>query len=346
MDSKLIDEIAQSLLKLTRSSDVGDEWVRGQQGVSPEYSHQAVLFLKPEVTAVDSGVNVQQVLRIVLDSLAGHDAQVGSIRLLNSEYLRRHEIMDRHYGVINRISKEGRAALSDDAVSVLEREYGEELSGGATVLGGHQFLERFPSFSPFALNVLSDNQGTRKLAGGTYCIKVSVSGSTFLILNPFHPFQLEHFTAPGRAIVIFEVLTNTPWRDLRQRLIGATNPQKAEAGSIRRELLENKQALGIAEVSQGSNGVHLSAGPLEGMVEVQRFFSDHGGGSLINLSETAFGRVLRERSVPADVIETLASNPSVQRQGKLVSVFDLTEEADATAAAETLAEVSKAFVNS
>jgi Nucleoside diphosphate kinase len=346
MDSRFIDEIAQRLLKLTHSSDIEDEWIVEQRDAIPEYLNQAVLFLKPEVTAVNLGVDVKRVIQIVLDSLAHYDVQVGAVRILNSEYLRQYGIMDQHYGVINRISREGRAALSDDARSALEREYQEDLASGATVLGGHQFLNQFPTFSPFALNVLSDNQGTKKLAGGTYCIRVSISGSVYLILNPFHSFQLEHFTAPGKAIVVMEALTNTSWQALRRSLIGATDPYKAEEGSIRRTFLEEKQMLGIAEVSQGANGIHLSAGPLEGMVEFQRFFSDYSYSKWINVSSTVFGHVLIERSVPVHVIEAFGSNPSIQQHGRLVSLFDLTEEADAVIAAEVLSKLSNIFTNS
>lgn len=46
-------------------------------------------------------------------------------------------------------------------------------------------------------------------------------------------------------------------------------------GSVRRLFLQKKAELGFTDVSKGSNGVHMSAGPLEGMVEFIRFFSDH-----------------------------------------------------------------------
>lgn len=47
-------------------------------------------------------------------------------------------------------------------------------------------------------------------------------------------------------------------------------------GSIRAELLKNKEATGMIDVNMSSNGVHMSAGPLEGLVELQRFMSTEG----------------------------------------------------------------------
>ncbi len=39
--------------------------------------------------------------------------------------------------------------------------------------------------------------------------------------------------------------------------------------ALRREFLDNQAKLGLAEVSQGVNGVHLSAGPVEALVELE-----------------------------------------------------------------------------
>lgn len=49
-------------------------------------------------------------------------------------------------------------------------------------------------------------------------------------------------------------------------------------GSIRAELLKNKEKSGMVAVNIASNGVHMSAGPLEGLVELQRFLSDWDAG--------------------------------------------------------------------
>ena len=49
-------------------------------------------------------------------------------------------------------------------------------------------------------------------------------------------------------------------------MIGATNPSVAAAGSCRARLLEAWEDLGLTEApGMPNNGVHASAGPLEGL---------------------------------------------------------------------------------
>ena len=342
MSKQFIDKIVTTLPPVESSTEPKDVWIRAYNASAEGHVHQAVLFLKPEVLDFSDGVNVEAILQIVFEALSRFHVEVGAIRILNAQYLGKFGLMDRHYGVINKISREGRSAISETAEGNLQKHFSKELAEGATVLGGHQFLERFPQVSPFALNLLSDNLGTTKLAGGTYCVKVSVLGSVFLILNPFHPFQLQHFTDPGRAIVVMEIRTNTPWRVLRESLTGATNPLKAAEGSIRRTFLERQNELHLREVSQGANGIHVSAGPLEGMVEIQRFFDDRSTAPM-TLSATSFGQRLLKASLPESTLDTLATNPSFERDGKLISAFDATEECDAVPAAEKLMDFASAI---
>jgi len=73
----------------------------------------------------------------------------------------------------------------------------------------------------------------------------------------------------------------------------------------------------------------MSAGPLEGMVEVQRFFG-------VKLENTAFGQALKKAGFTHEQIEQLAKNPTLDHSGKRVSAFDLTEEKDTAEAVKLL----------
>ena len=335
MDDGTLDRICERLERLVGLDEVGDEWIRPVRTEATQFPHQCVFFLRPEATAINLDVHVRRVLDLLAESLHNYRVGVGAIRLLNSRYLRNFRIIEQHYGVISRIAREGRAALSDAAESELARVFGEELDRGAIVLGAKGFLSRFSRISPFALNVLSDNLPKTKLASGTYAAKVTLAGASYIILNAFDPFQLEHFTSPGKALIIFEGLCDTSWKVLRQEWIGATNPTNATAGSLRRKFLEQKEQIGMSEVTQGTNGIHLSAGPLEGMIEYRRFFSDHTVG-VIPFENTVFGRLLISRGLAAQSIEALSGNPTFLQEGRRTSAFDLTEECDAIEAAQKL----------
>lgn len=333
----MINEIHDAIRVAARSDtdNPGSVWLN--QYSSPNGEHnQFVIFLKPEVLNFQDGVRVDDILHLVFDTLTKWNVKVGAIRILTASYLKKHLIMDRHYGVINDISKRGTAALSSDSRAALDKIFKNDLESGMEILGGHQVISRFPFFSPQALSTLSDNMGTKKLASGTYCLKVRIDGKPFLVLNPFHPFQLEYFTAPGRLLVILEGESDLHWRDIRQQMIGATNPTEASSSSIRRQLLDRASELGIREISQGSNGIHFSAGPLEGMVEVQRFFSEPENGLQIEPRETSFGKQLATKGLHDDQIAKLGSNPTIDDSGRSVPAFDLTEEMDSHEAATTL----------
>jgi hypothetical protein len=305
------------------------QWIRPYEMGDCSGAHQFVLFLKPEITALHLGVDLPAVIRMVLERLTSFEVSVHAMRALPAAYLASHSIMDQHYGVINSISKQGASALTEAARENLHTTFAEELQAGANVLGGHQFLDVHPEFSPLALSTLNDNIGTTKLGGGSYCMKLDVLGQLYLLLNPFHAYQLVPYTSPGRAIIVLECRASRDWADLRGKLTGTTNPATAAAGSIRGELLARQQEFRIPAVNQGNNGVHLSAGPLEGMVELQRFFTDHESGKTLDWSDTVFGNQLKQAGLSDEQLCGLAQNPEVTYHGETASAFDLTEEVNA-----------------
>jgi len=313
------------------------QWVVPYEKPVGDSAHQFVLFLKPEATALHENVDLEGVHKLVLERLIAFEATVHSVRVLPGSYLDRHAIMDQHYGVINRISKQGESALAPAALEKLRREFSEDLENGAIVMGGHQFLKEHPSFSPLALSTLNDNLGTTKLAGGSYCMRLVLQGKVYLLLNPFHAYQLVPFTTSGRAIIVMECRSSRDWKELREDLTGATDPEKATPGSIRAELLRRKDELNLREVNQGSNGVHLSAGPLEGMVELQRFFTDHESGDALDWGDTLFGSQLLDAGKSREDVSALAENPILDADGASEPAFDLTEEINADQALRLLA---------
>jgi len=332
-----VSEIIAAFEKVTAEhSSTHSVWVKPYQAASSASINQFVFFLKPEVTAAKEGVKVADCLELALNTLTSAGVHIGAIRVIGGPYLDKNDIMVQHYGVISKISKEGLAAISESAREVLYEKFADELKAGAEVLGGHQFLAKFKQFNPFSLLVVNDNLGTTRLAGGTYVMKIKVLGKLYLVLNPFHSFQLVPYTTPGNAIIVFEGLSSLPWADLRNNLTGVTDPSAALPGSIRNKFLTNKVALGLKDVDKGTNGVHLSAGPLEGLVELKRFFSDHDSGVHLSYTSLAFGAYLQQKGSSVEHVDKLASNPDAIDNGKKTSLFDLTEEKSYDEAATAL----------
>lgn len=293
--------------------------------------HQFAFFVKPEVTTVEGAGPALDMMAAALEA-AG--VEFGAIRVLSGQYLDKKDIMVQHYGVISNISKNGVSAITADAKKNLDTKFADELAAGVTVQGAHQFLAENPAFNAESLITLNDNLGTTRLAGGTYLMKMKFFGSTKLVLNPFHPLQLVPYTTPGNAIIVFECKSTMSWEDLRNNLCGVTKPEKAAAGSLRASLLARYQEFKMDSCDQGTNGCHMSAGPIEAMVELRRFFD-------ITTAETCFGALLAD-NCSAEQIESFGDNVDLVSDGKTISAWDLTEEVCAAKSAELLAAATTA----
>lgn len=326
-------KVIQAVSKVSKAKAPAEKWVVQLGAEPPKGRNHFVLFLKPEVLALGDGVKVEAILDIVVEALKEHAVNVGAIRVLNGPYLGVNHIMEEHYGVINRASRLGEKALSETTRAKLL----SECPDADRILGGHQFLKSYPEVSAFALNVLSDTVKTKKVSSGKYYTVLDVCGERVVVLNPFHPQQVAHYTAPGRSIVVIECATDTDWAVLRQAMTGSTDPAKAAKGSIRATLLDKKDKLGLHDVATATNGIHCSAGPLEAMLEYCRFFSDHADKKAIKLADTPFGRSLTERGVGKKEIAALAKNPLLGKEGGGVYAFNVTEEKNSNSAADMLA---------
>jgi nucleoside diphosphate kinase len=332
----LKSDILSALEKVTaKDATTTHAWVKPYEAPASDV-HQFLFFLKPEATANYAGVKVDALLELTLKTLHDFGVEIGSVRVLSGDYLDKHNLMGQHYGVISAISREGPSVISEQAKKNLDEKFKAELETGAPVLGGHQFLAKEPNFNAFSLCVLNDNLGTVRLAGGTYAMKIKVLGKPVIILNPFHAYQLVPYTTKGHSIVLFEARSTKSWEDLRQKLTGTTDPKEATEGSIRNLFLKKKSELGLGDVDKGTNGVHASAGPLEGMVELQRFFSDHEAGTTLSYEQTAFGKLLISKGLSLEQVQKLAANPDLDQEGKKVSAFDATEEKDSAFSADVL----------
>jgi nucleoside diphosphate kinase len=261
-------DITKAITDLGAEGQPRSRWLVAPGARKPDGRNHFVLFMKPELLAVGAGARLGPIFDLVRASLEKYGVETGAVRALNGPYLARHKIMEEHYGVINRASRLGRAALSPPTRQKLD----SECPGIKNILGAHQFIERYPDVSAFALNIIVDTLGSKKIAGGKYYSVLNVEGERIIVLNAFHPQQLLHYTSRGQMLVVFECWSDTDWHVLRHEMTGATDPARAQEGSIRRTLREKSRELGLAEVTTATNGVHCSAGPLEALLEYFRFF--------------------------------------------------------------------------
>lgn len=303
------------------------------------YQNEMLFFIKPEITMPSQTIQLDKVLDLVYDKLKQFGMEVASIDVLGAKYLKDKNIMASHYGVINKIATNAKAAMSQTAKENFEKNFGQTVEK-ANVLGGYEFLEKYPFFNADSLEILCQNMTPVKLAGGTYCCTTKVNGDVVYLINGFHPMQLQHFIKDGRSIVTFHVLTNTNWAEARANFIGATNPSKAEEGSLRRIFLQKKEELGLEDVSQGSNGVHLSAGPIEALVELCRFANKPISDENVLKQHIAGQNLLA--SYANTKIQDIANDAKVTFENKETSVFEITEDKNTKDAVELIRQLISA----
>lgn len=298
---------------------------------APVGKNEFLFFIKPEITVSSDSIQLEAILELVQEKISQFGLTIHNVKVLSAKYLEQYNIIAQHYGVINKIASNAVDSLADSAKEKFKEIYGKSVNE-VKVLGGVEFLEQYKPFNAYSLDYLWQNKENKKLAGGTYAEDIKVDNEIIYLINGFHPRQLKHFTEKGRSIVVMTLSGDLNWSDARNNFIGATNPKNANAGSLRREFLEKQAELGLAEVSQGVNGVHLSAGPVEALLELKRYNSNFADKNQAKeFTDFSFGKQL-QAIFTKEQIEKITGNANVTVNGKTVSIFDLTEEKDAAEA--------------
>ncbi len=288
--------------------------------------NELVFFIKPEITIAGSEA-VNKTIELSFDLFEKYNINITGLSVIGYEYLKKYNIIEEHYGVINMVAKNGTKVLTSHPKKIFQENFNIDIKD-AEVYGGFEFLENYSSFNTNSLNDLWESGNRVKLAPGIYCEKHRIDEKEIYILNGFNPFQLSFFTEKDRYIIVFSLSTDTDWSVLRNEMIGITNPYKALKGSLRSDLLNLKDTLKI-DINPGQNGVHLSAGPIEALAELVRFFSTLTENRL-EYAETQIGRYLISKGFsPQDLIK-MVSNCKVLYNNENQYLFDITEEKNLT----------------
>jgi len=312
-------------IRLAQTGLAYDDVILGDTLV-PVRKNEYLLFLKPEITMPSETIQLESVIDLILEQMDAFEFVIHDVRILAASYLEAYNLIDQHYGVISLVSNQGLKAMSEGAKARFKELFAVE-ADESNVLGGMEFLRKYPFFNFHSLDCIWQNSENIKLASGTYVEKLRIDQETVYVLNAFHPKQLRHFTEPGRSIVLFHISGNRSWQIARESFAGATDPKKALEGSLRRLLMERKDEFGIPEVSQSFNGIHLSAGPVEALIELHRFDSDHSSPEgEADFKDFSFGKDLLRAF--GEIPDVVLNNAILQVDGKSITVFDLTENMD------------------
>ncbi len=304
------------------------------------YKNELIFFFKPETFLLPAQVS-ERVIEMIESKLEEYGANVSGIVAVRGPVLERHGIMDRHYGFINTLSKNASKMVSLEELEPVAEAIGLDLQAEKPqILGGHEFLEQFPEFNAESLNDLWFQERSARVRSGFYVRRVNVNGKDVVLVNGFHPLQLEHYTNPEHKTVVALLHSNTPWKVLREEMIGDTYPDKASPNSVRGTLYADDEVNKWVEVSIANNFVHLSAGPFEALKEMENFLKPLIGE--FSLAKTNVGRAIIASGLDESAISYALTNPTVKTAEGETDLFSATELADTDEAVALFVENVKA----
>jgi hypothetical protein len=306
----------------------------GQQGAilhdfdfSTEKQNQMLFFIKPEIFLLKDKETVLSTCSFIFDKFNEFAVDVAGAYLVPASTLEAHQIMDRHYGYINQMSRGASRLLSEPDRSAIARML--ETDGSVPIFGGHEILASNPQLDASRLDTMWATKKSLKLRSGLYVQKFEINGAPTIIVNGFHPSQIMHFIDKGRKILLVLLNSDLPWKFLRSRMLGDTFPERAAAGSIRGELYRNPAKFGFESVTIANNCAHLSAGPFEAVFELTNFLSALPDVPF-SLSSSRLGEFFLDANMSPVELQKATSNPtSALGGGTPTSLFEATEESDA-----------------
>jgi len=174
------------------------------------------------------------------------------------------------------------------------------------------------------------------------CGKISAPGKvTLYVFNGFFMSARSAFTSPGEQIHYFSVAwdpkmkTSLSWYLFRYSVVGETDPQEANPGSIRHDLDLKWEELGLeSEPSKHNNGLHASASPFEGLAERCNWLG-------ADIEKDCFGQRLLNAGISREWIEAGFNNPEIKTSmtGEMGHLFKEVENLDSEACIQKVEEL-------
>lgn len=328
--------------------------------VSSLSRNRAFLFIKPHAAT-------GPVQALVERELEGANIQVDGIGTITAERIYDERLVDQHYAAIAKYALEQPSRLNppDSAKVTFEVECG--LSWSTAVASGMLMSAR-EATSRFGAVGLARRWAAAavkvKLAPGLYVAQVLVDAKTsqdsdvvpqeqaqqageqlpkegqqpsaVFVINGFYPGIVEKFTVAGKKIIWLSVSwdeNELSWADFRRKIVGSTDPNKAEGGSIRKRILDEWRELELLEAPTISdNGIHASAGPLEGLAERRVWLQ-------VDLPTDPYAQALIMSGLETSVLDALLRNPVLTWRDKSGPSFDLLEDQQSSSCAAALLDL-------
>lgn len=318
-----------------------DETIISPFDFSSGGENQLLFFFKPECFRHGYTSLTRNMFDMVFRKFTDFDVRVQGMLLLSGARLEELSIVDRHYGFINKLSREASRIITEEERARMFESLDVRNPGSFVILGGHEFLKQYPDFDEKSLNDCWQSKKSLKLRSGFYYQRYNINGQDFILVNGFNPIQIRRYTHPLQRILVLMVHSDTQWTLLKNDFAGDTYPDRSKPISIRGEFFKNHLHYGVHVVDISFNCVHLSAGPFEALIEIDNFLKNIKDVHF-DLRETNVSRFLRKMDLPPQTLSHIISNPRASVNGTETDLFTCTEEKNTSDALKIYAQYFRA----
>jgi len=233
--------------------------------------NETLFFLKSEFFHIKNINLIKSLLSFVLNEINNFNIDIAGIVALSGSFLNNSRIMERHYGFINKFSVKGSVLVDDAQKEKIKEVLSIKDLYNHKILGGHEVINRYKNVDDRMLTEMWYSKNSIRIGEGFYIQPHYINEENVILINGFHPNQLQHYTNTESRIVLFLLQTDTGWIKLRNNFVGDTFPQNALDGSIRATLYKNSADYGIENINVANNFVHASSGPFDALFEICNF---------------------------------------------------------------------------
>lgn len=296
-------------------------------------TNRALVFIKPEAVT-------ESAVRFIKQYLSEQAIVIQATGELTAELIDRERIIDRHYFAISRsgyFEIPEQLFLDQAAQQKFLTSFGmdwQKALADHKVINSRQALGKYQE-SDGLQKSWARARVSSKIASGIYM--AYLEDIDLIVINGFYPAMRDKFTQPGSKVLWLDCAfesSSLSWKMFRAEVIGSTDPQKAAQGSLRSLLYHDHQKYSIQQQpSTSANGVHASAGPLEGLRERMVWLGQ-------DAEDDDFGRVLIDGGIDQQKLLKLLEDPMISYQGREQKLFDLTEDLDAGSVVQLISEIN------
>ncbi len=322
-DGKIPKEVF--INKIIQSAYSNEKCILIKDFKNSSQENEFLFFLKPECFHFKNKGQLFLLLDLIFRKIEQFNINIEGILTLKGDFLRESKIIEKHYGVINKLSVNASKIISNsDKEKIKELLKIKDLKE-YKILGGHELLNKYSSISEDNLNKLWYGGNAVRIGEGFYAQIHKINGDNIILINGFHPSQIKHYTKTENKIVLFLLNTDTDWSVIRNDFVGDTFPENAKRGSIREVLFRNKDKYHVKKINVAQNFIHASSGPFDALFEICNFVGNIKNINYCKYNTNIYYLMKNKYGLSDEDYEICLCNPSIQIEEITYDLFSLTK---------------------